>query len=188
MKLLGINGSPRPGGNTEILLAKALEGARSRGAAVEKVVLNALTFVPCQECERLRDNGGCVVEDDMQRVYGKVKEADALLLGSPIFFGSLSAQTKMMIDRFQCLWRAKYVLKLDVFKRQRPGGFISVEAGRREDFFQNAKAIVRNFFATINVEYKGELFVRGVDEKGSVLKHPGALKKAFELGVRLVAT
>ncbi len=185
MKILGISGSPRPGGNTDILLDRAIEGARDSGAEAEKVVLNSLKFVPCQECERLRDDGSCIVEDDMQPLYRKVIEADALILASPIFFGSLSAQTKMMIDRFQCLWRAKYVLKLDIFKRQRQGVFISAEAGRREDFFDNAKAIVKNLFATINVKYREELLVSGADKKGTILKQPEALKRAYELGARL---
>ena len=111
MKVLGINGSPRIGGNTDILLDKVLEGAESRGAQTEKVILNRLKFSPCQECENMRDDGTCLVEDDMQPLYKKIGEADAIVLASPIFFGSLSAQTKMMVDRFQCLWRAKYILK-----------------------------------------------------------------------------
>jgi len=182
VKILGINGSPRIGGNTDILLDKVLEGARSRGAKTEKVVLNGLKFSPCQECENLRDDGSCIIEDDMQPLYQKIKEANGIILASPIFFGSLSAQTKMMIDRFQCIWRAKYVLKIDIFKKKKIGGFVSVEASTREDFFDNAKSIVKNLFKTINVSYKEELFCSGVDEKGSILKHPEVLKKAFELG------
>jgi multimeric flavodoxin WrbA len=95
------------GGNTDILLDKVLEGARNRGANTEKVILNTLKFSPCQECEKVREDGTCRIKDDMQPLYEKIKKADALILASPIFFGSLSAQTKMMIDRFQCLWLAK---------------------------------------------------------------------------------
>ncbi len=196
MKVLGINGSPRPGGNTDILLDKVLEGARTKGAKTEKIVLNTLKFSPCQECENIRDDGSCIIEDDMQPLYEKIKEADAIILASPIFFGSLSAQTKMMIDRFQCLWRVKYIFqpkadqplaeKKGIFNKRKKGFFISVEASTRKDFFDNAKSIVKNLFATINADYKEELFCSGVDEKGSILKHPDALKKAFELGKRIV--
>jgi len=185
VKVLGINGSPRIGGNTDILLDKVLEGARSKGAKTEKVILNNLKFSPCQECENLRDDGSCIIEDDMQPLYRKIEEADGVILASPIFFGSLSAQAKTMIDRFQCIWRAKYVLKIDIFKKKKKGGFISVEASTREDFFDNAKAIVKNLFKTIDVSYKEELFCSGVDEKGSILKHPEVLKKAFALGERI---
>jgi len=185
MKVLGISGSPRLKGNTDILLDRILEGAKSKGANTEKIILNKLKFSPCQECENLKDDGTCIVQDDMQSVYKKIKEADVLILASPIFFGSLSAQTKMMVDRFQCLWRAKYVLKKDTGFKKIKGVFISVEGSNRKDFFDNAKSIVKNLFATINVDYREELFCSSVDEKGSILEHPGCLKKAFELGARL---
>ncbi len=184
MKVLGISGSPRINGNSDILLDRVLEGAKSKGADTEKIVLNKLKFSPCQECENLKDDGACIVQDDMQSVYKKIKEADVLVLASPIFFGSLSAQTKMMVDRFQCLWRAKYILKKDIGFKKIKGVFISVEGTKRNDFFDNAKSIVKNLFATINVKYKEELFCSGVDEKGSILKHPDYLKQAFELGAR----
>ncbi|MBU3959057.1 MAG: flavodoxin family protein [Candidatus Omnitrophica bacterium] len=187
MNVLGINGSPRIGGNTDVLLDKALEGARSSGAQTEKIVLNQLRFSPCQECQEIRDDGTCIIEDELQPLYRKIDEADIIILASPIFFGSLSAQAKMMIDRFQCAWRAKYILKKDIFQRQRKGGFISVEATTRKDFFANAKSIVKNFFLTINASYQEELFCSGIDEKGSILKSPDILNKAFELGKRIAA-
>ena len=187
MNVLGINGSPRIGGNTDILLDKALEGARTKGTKTEKVILNTLKFSPCQECENIRDDGTCIIDDDLQPLYKRIEDADVIILASPIFFGSLSAQTKMMIDRFQCAWRVKYILKKDIFKRRRKGAFISVEASNRKDFFDNAKSIVKNLFATINVEYKEELFCSSIDEKGSILKYPDILEKAFDLGQRLVS-
>lgn len=185
MKVLGISGSPRIKGNTDILLDHVLKGANSKGADTEKIVLDKLKFSPCQECENLKDDGTCIVKDDMQDVYKKIKEADVLILASPIFFGSLSAQAKMMVDRFQCLWRAKYILKKDIAFKKIKGAFISVEGSDRKDFFNNAKSIVKNLFATINVDYTEELFCSGVDEKGSISKRPDCLKGAFELGVRL---
>ena len=185
MFILGINGSPRIGGNTDILLDKSLGGARLKGAETEKIILNKLKFSPCQECENMRDDGVCIIEDDMQIIYKKVKEADAIILASPIFFGSLTAQMKMMIDRFQCVWKAKHIYKRDIYKGNRIGGFISVQASKKRDFFNNAKSIVRNFFKVISVDYREELFCQGVDEKGEILKHPKFLKKAFELGKRI---
>jgi len=182
MKVLGINGSPRTGGNTDILLDKVLEGAKSRGAETEKVVLDKLKFSPCQECEAVIDDGECIIHDDMHELYRKIKDADAIVLASPIFFGSLSSQTKMMIDRFQCVWYLKYALNKDTGYKRKKAVFISVEGSKRKDFFENAKSISRNFFATINADYKGELFCSGVDKKGSISGRPGCLKKAFDLG------
>ena len=185
MDVLGISGSPRIDGNTDILLDKVLEGARVRGAKTEKIILNTLKFSPCQECENVRDNGICIIEDDMQSLYRRVDKANAIVLASPIFFGSLTAQTKMMVDRFQCRWRAKYVIKKESPGKRKKGGFISVGASRRKDFFNNAKSIVKNLFATIGADYKEELFCSGIDKKGDILKHPNLLKEAFELGERI---
>ena len=185
MNVLGINGSPRAGGNTDVLLDRALKSAKDSGANVEKIVLSGLTFSPCLECDDLKDDGSCIVKDDMQPVYKKIKETDALLVASPVFFGSLSAQTKAMIDRFQCAWRAKYILKNDIFRKKKVGAFISVQASDRKDFFENSKAIVKNFFAAINVDYREELFCQGAEEKGSVSKRSDCLRKAEELGRKI---
>ncbi|MBU1007261.1 MAG: flavodoxin family protein [Candidatus Omnitrophica bacterium] len=186
MKVLGINASPRAGGNTDMLLEQVLAGARENGAETGKIILGELKFSPCLECADMKDDGSCIVRDDMQSVYEKIKGADALVFASPIFFGSLSAQAKMMIDRFQCVWRAKYISKKETGYKKINGVFISVEGSDRKDFFENAKAIVKNLFAIINVSYKGELFCPRVDTKGAILDRPDCLKKAFELGGRIV--
>lgn len=186
MNILGINGSPRIGGNTEILLDKVLGAAETKGARTEKVILNALRFSPCQECEEVRDDGLCLLEDDWLPLSEKIEEAEIIVLASPIFFGSVTAQTKMMIDRFHCLWRAKYILKRGS-KKKKKGYFISVEASQREDFFDNAKAIIKNLFATIDTCYEGELLFSGISHKGGILEYPDALKEALRLGERIVS-
>jgi len=185
-EVLGITGSPRIGGNTDILLDKALLGAKEKGGLVEKVILNNLKMVPCQECAKINNDSTCRIEDDFQRLYEKIKKANAIILASPIFFGSVSAQTKIMIDRFQCAWRYKYALKKKPSRKPIPGAFISVEASAREEFLNNAKSVVKNFFATAEIAYTGELMCRGVEDKGDILKHPDLLEKAFELGKGLV--
>ncbi len=187
MKILGIGGSPRKGGNTDTLLDKALEGAKSAGAVVEKIILNDLDFKPCQECGGCDKAGICSVKDDMQLVYKKLGDADAVIVASPIFFGSLSAQIKMMIDRLQCLWVMKYVLKRAVSSgRKRKGVFLCVGGADKKEFFENAKSIIKNFFATLGLEYYGELFYGGLHEKTAIMERESALKKAFDLGVTLV--
>ncbi len=185
MRILGIGGSPRVCGNTDVLLEKALEGARQNGAVTEKIILNELEFSPCQECEKAGDDGVCIIRDDMQSVYSEVEIADAVILASPIFFGSISAQMKMMIDRFQCVWRTKQVVGKDVSPEAKRGAFIAVEASRREEFFSNASSIVKNFFATAGIKYREELFCPGVDRKGAILENDDFSRKAFEIGRRI---
>ena len=187
MYILGISGSPRIGGNTETLLDKALLGAKKNGALTEKVILNQLKIVPCQECEEVKDDGTCKIIDDFQPLYEKIKKADAIILASPIFFGSLSAQTKIMIDRFQCYWRYKYILNKTELIAKKSAAFICVEASKRQSFLDNAKSIIKNFFATINAEYKEELFAMGVDEKGAIRNRADLLKKAEKIGQNIIS-
>lgn len=182
MKVLGILGSPRRGGNSELLLDKALEGANSVGLNTEKIVLNELKFSPCQECAGCAKTGKCIIEDEMQIVYKKLAEAEAIILASPIFFGSLPAQVKAMIDRCQCLWVAKYVLKKDTPPKTKKGHLILVGATNRDSFFKNAESIVKNFFSVLGVEFKENLYCPNVDGKARILEHPDYLKRAFELG------
>lgn len=184
-RILGILGSPRKGGNTELLLDKVLEAARRKGAKVKKIILNELKFSPCLECEKIRKDGVCIVEDELTPLYSEIENADGIVLASPIFFGSVSAQTKMMIDRFQCLWLAKNIFQTCKTKKRKVGAFICVEASNRQDFFENAKSIVRNFFATIDTDYKEELLCSGIDKKGAIKEKPECLGKASEIGERI---
>lgn len=187
MNILGISGSPRKGGNTDILLDKALEGAKSAGGVVEKVILNDLNFKPCQECAGCDKSGICIIEDDMQPLYKKLVEADRVIVASPVFFGSLSAQVKMMIDRLQCLWVSKYILKKAVSSKQkRKGIFLCVGGAENKKFFENAKSIIKIFFTTLDIDYAGDLFYGGLDKKLAIKEREGALKKAFDLGISLV--
>lgn len=113
MKVLAVFGSPRQGGNSEILLEKFLAGVAAGAIAhqVEKVFLNQMRFLPCQECGGCDATGLCVLKDDLQAFYQKLDQAQAVVLAAPIFFGSLPAQVKAMIDRYQCHWVGKYRLQ-----------------------------------------------------------------------------
>ena len=184
MRVLGILGSPRRGGNAERLLDKALEGALVCGASIDKVSLNELTVRPCQECGGCDDTGKCVIADDMGAIYCKVDEADVVILASPIFFGELTAQTKAMIDRFQCRWVKKYRLK-NTPASGKKGAFLCVSAWHKEEFFENAKRIAKIFFVVLDIAYAGDVWCQGISAKGDIEKHPDSLTAAFKLGKEL---
>jgi len=174
-------------GNTDLALDKALEGAAKHGAYCEKIFLETLDISACAEIEyeKVTEEGLSVVNDDMHVVFNKILETDILIVASPVFFGSISAQAKIMIDRFQCVWVSKNIMNKDVFNQKIIGGFICVAAVDKKDFFNNSKYIIKNFFKTINCEYHNDTFLTGVDEKGSIFEHPGLLNHAFELGENL---
>ena len=184
MKILGISASPRRQGNTEILLDRALEGAKETGAEAEKIILNERHYSPCQECGGCDKTGICIVNDDMQEIFRKIDASDAIIVASPIFFGSIAAQLKMMIDRYQCYWIRKYVLKQT--REKRKGFFICVGGQNRQDFFQNAEKLVRIFFTNIDVTYTGALFYPCINGKGEVWEHSEAMTEVYERGKSVV--
>jgi len=188
MKVLGILGSPRRGGNTELLLDETLRGAGEQGNSCEKVVLRDLKITPCLEIYKCAEDGVCAIKDDMQDLYSKIQHTERLIIAAPIFFYSVPALAKAMIDRCQSLWVKKYMLQLPVSPiADRKGVFISVAATRGKKLFEGVRLTMKYFFDAIEVAYSDELLVRGVDEKGEVRKKPEALQAAYELGQRLVA-
>jgi multimeric flavodoxin WrbA len=172
------------------LLDQAVAGAESAGAQVERVVLNRLQIAPCIECNRCYETGRCVVQDDFQALYDKVLEADAIVLAAPIFFMNVSGWAKAFIDRFQCLWVRKYVLKQPVPPptggQKRKAIFLST-AGWSKTRFDCALLTVRSFLVTLDARLVGTLCINGLDDKGAVEQHPEMLEQARALGVQLAS-
>jgi multimeric flavodoxin WrbA len=102
MKIIGFIGSPRKEGNTAWIVNKILEGAKEQGAETRSWCFSDLDIKPCQGClgchKGDRDRG-CVINDDMQKLYGALAQADVLVLGSPVYMGQMSAQAKIFTDR-----------------------------------------------------------------------------------------
>lgn len=190
MKILGIAGSPRRGGNTDILLEQVMAGVKEVGGETESIVLDNLNISPCKYCNGCLKFGQCVIKDDMQWIYTKLRETDRLILASPVFFMGLTAQTKAMIDRCQALWVMKYVLKQPValnFDRKRRGLFISVGGSGFSKLFQPSLATVKSFFIVLDIALEREVVFPQIDAKEAIIMHPTALQDAFEAGKRLVS-
>jgi len=189
LKVLGIAGSPRRGGNTDTLLAEVMRGATSKGAEVKTIILNNQKITPCQHCDACLEKGECRIKDDMQTIYQEFEQADIIVLASPIQFTGVTAQMKTMIDRFQSRWVRKYVLKAPPLSngQKKKGFFISVGSRKVTDLFEPALVMIKTVFRILDVAYAGELLFSGIDEKGAVAKHPDALNQAFLAGQKLAA-
>ena len=191
MKIIAFLGSPRENGNTELLLREAIRGIEESGFAVQVFNLNLMNILPCQNCGGCDDTGICINEDDMAQIYDAIKTADRVILASPIFFFSLSAQAKIMIDRCQCFWCEKYLLKKPIpsgpYGRK---GLLLLVAGMKDKIgatgLECAEKTAKAFFRTISVPEHKTLGFSGIDAKGAILKHPTALKEAYEAGKELV--
>ncbi len=101
--ILGLVGSPRRGKNTDQLVSKTLSGAKKAGAKITKIYLNNLKIKPCQACLKHPYPRYCIYPDGMQQLYKLFEEVDGIILGTPAYYETISAQTKLMIDRCNCL-------------------------------------------------------------------------------------
>ena len=187
MKILGIAGSPRRGGNTDLLLAEVMRGAASKWAEVKTIFLGELDIAPCRHCDTCFETGECKIDDDMQPIYRELAAADRLVLASPVHFMGVTAQTKAMIDRCQSLWARRYKLNLPPLGNRRPikGLFISVSGRSTANLFEPALATVKALFSSLDINYSGKLVFSGIDDKGAITRHPDAMKKAYLAGQRL---
>lgn len=188
IKVLGILGSPRHNGNSDILLDQALRGAVEAGAKTRKVSLNDLLFSGCIECNDCFESGECSLTDDMDQVYEAIELADRIILAAPMFFMALPAQAKAMIDRCQRFWASKYVLKepipRPVDSPRRFAAFIGTGATRGSQLFDGTVLTLKYFFDAIDMEPREDryLFVRGVDDQGEINERKDSLQAAYDLG------
>ena len=186
MKVVGIVGSPRKGMNTDTLVTEVLRGARSVGAETAKIYLNDLEIKPCQACDKSPAPGYCFYRDGMEVIYQAIDTADVLVIGTPAYYGSISAQLKLLIDRSNCLTEmvtlesGEVVFRSRVKKRKR-GIFIWVADFSRDP--EPALASIRLWCKDANVELVDTLIVTGSDRGEGARKRKGLLRRAFQMGV-----
>ncbi len=184
INVLGISTSPRRNGNSDLLIQKALSGAESTGANVEYLNLNDYKINPCTECNSCYKTGRCILKDDYEQILEKIFRADRLIFATPIFFMSICAQAKILIDRGQCLWSEKYILKKENINSSRDCRAMIIATGgsKSKKQYECARYIFKTYFDCLNVKYICGLFVGKVDESGAAEKHPTALEEAYRLG------
>jgi multimeric flavodoxin WrbA len=190
VRVLGIAGSPRRHGNTEILLDRFLAGAEQAGAYVNKIVVSRLDIAGCIACDGCWKEGTCVVQDDFQEVNRALVESDVIALAAPLFFWNVPAQVKALIDRSQSQWARKIKVRsvlppTPAGHDRRRGVFISVGGDSRRHF-GGVLRTVRDYFTVYETDYWAGLLYNHVDLRGEIEQHPTALQEAFDLGRRAV--
>ena len=192
--VLGIGGSPRKGGNSDILLRQLLAGARRGGADSEEIQLRDYQFQPCIACERCRKDGECTgLQDGMQLIYPKIRAAHGLILVTPIHSYNMTALMKSFIDRLYSFYR---------FGDARPGDWgsqlagqgrksIIVAVGEQAGYDDSGMGLtletMRRSMEALGYEVIDELPVLGVFPKGKVKHYPETLSRAKTFGGRLAA-
>ena len=185
VKILAIYGSPRRQGNTATLLKHSVKGAIEAGAEVNEIILRDLKMSPCLEIYGCKRDGKCAIKDDFQPVIEQIMSAKGLMLASPIFFYTVSAHTKILMDRCQSLWVKKYWIDkvpFDQWKPKRKGLFISVGATKGKKLFAGTLLSIKYFFDVLDMKLWQSLLYRGLDFEDDVLKHPEYLEDAYQAG------
>ncbi len=178
-------GSPRKKGNSEILAEAVCRGIEQAGGSFEIVRLCALQFSPCIGCGGCDKTGHCVLEDQMIPLYDKIESARRLIIASPIYFYSVTAQTKAFIDRCQALWNRKHLkVKAGTWRQDpdRKGYLISVAATNGEKVFDGAVLTMKYTCDAMGLEYGGELLVRGIDHRGEMERDIVNMQMAEDFG------
>jgi multimeric flavodoxin WrbA len=189
MKVLGIMGSPRVGGNSDVLLSRALAGAREAGAVVQKIILDRKHIAGCRDCKKCNKTGICVLADDMAEIQELILEAHAVIHSVPVYFWSMSSQMKAYLDRWcvffdaQWRWQKAYYPKM----RGKRIGLLTV-CGDPDP--HTADPIVHSFRMTAEMtkmHWLGSV-MGSASDKGEIKGNEAALREAFDLGKKAAAT
>ena len=211
MKVIAFNGSPRKKWNTATLLNKALEGAASLGADTELIHLYDLNFRGCLSCFACKTKGGqsygkCAARDDLTPILKKVEETDAFILGSPIYFGTVSGEMRSFMERLMFPYHVYTYPPRSLFPRKIHTGFIYTmnapeewmkKLGYDKSIVSNEMTLKTIFgaseslfsFDTYQFKDYSKVVVESFDPEKKAKRRrevfPMDCQKAFEMGIRL---
>lgn len=185
-QVLVLLGSPRKKGNSTVLAKEIIRGAESAGAKVETVYLNGLTIRPCQGCYACKKKGssGCAVDDDMQSIYPKLIASDAWVIASPVYWFSMSAQTKIFMDRCFALFN-DFQEKSPFYKKRIA---IAMSYGDSDPFTSGCVNALRSFqdaYTYVGAKIVGMVY-GSAEDPGAIAADTELMKQAGELGKKLV--
>ena len=174
MLVVGFQGSPRKKGNTAFLLSTFMQALEKLGAQTRIIDVAQKNIIPCKEYVVCEKKGYCPIDDDLKNeIYQLIRQAEVVVLASPIFFYNMTAQLKAVVDRCQTFWARKYKLKLaDPAKRTKRGFFLSVGATRGKNLFEGLQLTAQYFFDAIDARYAGSLTYRNIEGLKDMANHP----------------
>jgi multimeric flavodoxin WrbA len=179
IRLLGIVGSPRKGGNTEIIMKEVLKAGEQDGAEIELVHLVDFSLKPCDGCRTCFETKNCVIRDDVEKLFEKMTQADVIIIGSPVYFFNVNAQTKTFIDRVGYLHNARGRKAF----RNRIGGAIVVGA---RSGLANALSQILLFLTAARMITAAPAVTSLASAKGDAVKDTRGIDDARELGKSIV--
>ncbi len=178
MRVLGIVGSPRRGGNTEILVDEILAGAAEAGADTEKIILNELNILPCQACDACKDGDECIQDDDMSELLKQMDRCRIWVLGTPVYWWGPSAQLKAFIDRW-------YGADQAIFKGRTIILAIPLGSGNKKTA-QHVVGMFHDIADYLGMNIAATVLALGAYKLSAVRKHASVLANARQAGKQAV--
>lgn len=183
MKIIGIATTPRKGGNSQALVEHILAGAEKAGAKTELIRITKLEINPCLGCGACKREDGCVQKDDFDGLMKKITKADAVVLGSPLYWGRLNAQAYPLIDRFYSLLKADFTTD---FPKGKKLVFAMTSGGMGAEAIEPVNAYVKHVFSFLGFEDAGFIWQNQCFRPGDLDNYPEKIKEAEKLGAGLV--
>ena len=183
MNIVGISGSPRAGGNTEILLKAVCDGAKKAGGETQLFLASEGNISGCTGCMRCRRVPRCSIDDAMVRIYAEVERADAVVFATPVYMGQMSAQAKAIVDRF-------YLFLDNDGGSRLPKGIklqlVFTQAREEDDSYATYVGLCMEMFERIGFEVLSPMVVGGLRMKGEAASRRDARLNAEAAGAALV--
>ena len=189
MLILGLQGSPRKNGNTSFLLSTFMTAAEKFGARTHVIDVTRKEIIPCKEYTVCEKKGYCPIEDDVKdEIYPLLREAELVVVATPIFFYNMTSQLKAVVDRCQMFWARKYKLKLkDPGTNMRRGFLLAVGATRGKNLFEGLNLTTQYFFDAIDAKFEDSLTYRGIEGPKDMARHPKVIEEVEQAVERLLA-
>lgn len=174
MKIIGINGSPRINGNSAQLLEIMLKQTEQYGASIKTYHLNKMNFKGCQGCSSCREKGNCILKDDMNILLKEVKEADVVILSTPVYMWQMSAQTKLFTDRLMPLLKSDYSSRLMGQKLLMLYTQGNTNCSQFSSYFEYTK----NMFTFLGFRVLPPFVAGGFHHENDIQKYPNIIQRA----------
>ncbi len=188
MLVLGFQGSPRRKGNTSYLLATFMQAAEKLGAQTEIIEVTRKEIIPCKELVVCEKKGYCPIDDDVKTdIYPLIRQAEVVVLATPIFFFNMTAQLKAVVDRCQLFWARKYRFNLtDPAKKTKRGFLLSVGASKGKSLFEGLQLTAKYFFDAIDARFAGSLTYREIEGPKDMARHPTVIADVEKAAADLI--
>jgi multimeric flavodoxin WrbA len=188
-QILALLGSPLPEGNTAKLLKKAIAGAEKAECEVTLIDVPSLDFTSCREMYYCREQSSCIIEDDMQQIYPRLRTMDGMIIATPVMTMGIPGHLKSFMDRCQVFYCAKYIRNASLVpkekQKKRKALLISISGMNLPENFDGIKISTLSFCDILDCRLFDELLVRDMDHKVDLERYPELLQEAFDKGFAL---